>query len=47
MITLTSACIACAVCLAVGALLGIFWAVETSPGYDARTDKDEPTWKVG
>jgi hypothetical protein len=48
MITVTSACIACAVCLAVGALLGICWAVLTAPGYDARKDAHEPpTWKIG
>ena len=47
MISLTSAIVACIVCMLFGVFLGIFWAVETSPGYDARTDKDEPTWKVG
>ena len=45
MISLTSAIVACIVCMLFGVFLGICWAVLTAPGYDARTDKDEPTWK--
>ena len=48
MISLTSAVIACAICMLFGVFLGICWSVLTAPGYDAREDAHEPpTWKVG